>query len=515
MPKSQQRPRRSRPAEEARRQSQKDVIQRQEEREFIISLLQRLPDDDIPRWTQPGDLELPPEASRELVAATADVYLVQIGIFEQMFAQAMDNPDGPQPDTLLGYLGCVKVNMDDVQEILAEIQDLSEPPLVGIVRQFEGAIRNFSTAYDSYAALTTEDSDETDETDETEDFPPQEVQIAQLEARLRVNAEGMRHCAWKSANPESPAQKEAYQRLLFQLYHWNRLLTPQELDSEEQDPREPGLNAAMRQALDQCEEIRNQQLEKFHRENPTMLGPVFDQATEEVRNMAEEIPVEPVGFAFGVLIDPEIRPHPDHPDGVRMYHSYVAYHHEGKRNVHGLGDPYPPGYPRELAYVQMKRIAEEIRHPDPKLQNGAMYTAFIASNMALAGAHCVTRQGMQDLVAQSRLLQMTDGAITQAVAEALYHNELILGELMEQGGIPEPFIAKEQAQAVVDAGRKAGLDAHQLAAICEAMMWDEEELKVHRPVPKTRTARNLLKAAEKAGFDPEAVDQMAHFLQGQ
>ena len=507
MPKSQQRPRRNRPGEEARRQSRKDVIQRQEEGEFIISLLQHLPDDDIPRWTQPGDLELPPDASQELVAATADVYLVQIGIFEQMFAQAMDHPDGPQPDTLLGYLGCVKVNMDDVQEILAEIQDISEPPLDGIVRQFEGAMRNFSAGYSSYTAVTTEDSRETDE---TEDFPSPETQRTQLETRLRANAEGMRHCAWKSANPESPAQKEAYQRLLFQLYHWSRLLTP-----EEQDPREPSLNATMRQALDQCEEIRNQQLEKFRRETPPVLGPAFDRATEGVRNMAEEIPVEPVGFAFGVLVDPEIRPHPDFPDGIRMHHSYVAYHHEGKRNVHGLGDPYPPGYPRELAYVQMKRIAEEIQHPDPKLQNKAMYTAFIASNMALAGAHCVTQQGMQDLVAQSRLLQMTDGAITQAVAEALDHNELILGELMEQGGIPEPFIAKEKAQAVVDAGRKAGLDAHQLTAICKAMLWDEEELKVHRPVPKTKNARKLLKAAGKAGFDPEAVDQMAHFLQGE
>ena len=101
------------------------------------------------------------------------------------------------------------------------------------------------------------------------------------------------------------------------------------------------------------------------------------------------------------------------------------------------------------------------------------------------------------------------------LAEALDHNELILGDLMEQGGIPEPFIAKEKAQAVVDASRKAGLDAHQLTAICEAMLWDEEELQVHRPVPKTKTARKLLRTAEKAGFDPGAVDQMAHFLQGQ
>ena len=513
MPKSQQRPRRNRPGEEARRQFQKDVIQRQQEREFIISLLQHLPDEDIPRWTQPGDLELPPDASHELVAATADVYLVQIGIFEQMFARAMDHPAGLQPDTLLAYLGCVKVNMDDVQQMLAEIQDISEPSLDGIVRQFEGAIRNFTAGYASYTALTTEDSTETDE---PEDFPSLETQRTQLEARLRANTEAMRHCAWKSANPESPAQKEAYQRLLFQLYHWSRILTPEEQDPQDpQEPQKPGLNAAMQQALDQSEEIRNQQLEKFRRETPTVLGPAFERATETVRNMAEEIPVEPIGFAFGVLIDPEIRPHPDFPDGMRMYHSYVAYHHEGKRNVHGLGDPYPPGYPRELAYVQMKRIAEEIRHPDPKIQNKAMYTAFIASNMAMAGAHCVTQQGMQDLVAQSKLLKMTDGAIIQAVAEAIDHNELILGELMEQGGIPEPFIAKEKAQAVVDAGRRAGLDAHQLTAICEAMLWDEEELKVHRPVPKTKHARRLLRVAEKAGFDPEAVDQMAHFLQGE
>ena len=496
MPKSQQRPRRNRPGEETRRQSQRDVIQRQEEREFIISLLQHLPDQDIPRWTQPGDLELPPDASPELVAATADVYLVQIEIFEQMFAQAMDHPDGPQPDTLLGYLGCVKVNMDDVQETLAEIQDLSEPPLDGIARQFEGAIRNFSAGYASYAALTTEDSDEPDE---PEDFPSPEVQRTQLEARLRVNAEGMRHCAWKSANPESPAQKEAYQRLLFQLYHWNRILTP-----EEQDPREPSLNAAMRQALDQCEEIRNQQLEKFRRETPTVLGPAFDRATEGVRNMAEEIPVEPVGFAFGVLVDPEIRPHPDFPDGIRMHHSYVAYHHEGKRHVHGLGDPYPPGYPRELAYVQMKRIAEEIQHPDPKLQNKAMYTAFLASNMAMAGAHCVTQQGMQDLVAQSRLLQMTDGAITQAVAEALDHNELILGDLMEQGGIPEPFIAKEQAQAVVDAGRKAGLDAHQLTAICEAMLVGRGRTESPPTRPKDQERAKAAQGRRKSRVRPRS-----------
>ena len=66
-------------------------------------------------WPEPGDLGIPPGASAELAAATADIYILEA---ETICAYGENAVREQNRNGALAYLGCLAVNMDDTNDLL-------------------------------------------------------------------------------------------------------------------------------------------------------------------------------------------------------------------------------------------------------------------------------------------------------------------------------------------------------------------------------------------------------------
>ena len=460
-------------------------------------------DEGLPAWTEAGQLDLPPDATPELILATIDVYLVQTDMLQQLYRHASETTVAP--DDVIGYLGCINVNLDDLRDIMTGEDVSREEWYEECSIRCGQALEQFRELSGQYASLL-----QGEHPDPEEDLARMEskVQRTQNEARIRSNTESMRHCAYKLGNGATQPQKEAYRRVLFQLYHWNRNLA-QDSTWTSDDP----ITAWARLALDDCEEIRGAQLARFTAETPLLMGPALTKTNDDIRRQAEDVAIEPVGFTYGVLTAGKPVTQDDTGETITMHCSYVAYHHDGKRHIAGIRDSYPTGYPMELAKRQMTEIATKLSHPDPKLQAPSRDSAVIQAHRAVVGAHCVTEDGMKALVDHARNLRITDTAIRQAVSLAVSDHPLVLLDILQGTGLPRLFTL-EQAEAVIAAGQDAGMNRDQLAALCEAMDWQENELGLSARRTRGKSVRRMAKTARRAGFEPEAVSEIIDHLSG-
>ena len=266
--------------------------------------------------------------------------------------------------------------------------------------------------------------------------------------------------------------------------------------------------------MDRVREMHQEELHSFNRELPTTLGPAFENASPTIIKQAREMPVEPIGFSVGILTDPKTIHRPG-TGNVRFFYSHVAYWHEGRRHVHGVTDPHPVNFPRELAVRQME-AAQEVEHPDPLLNENRNLGTWEKALFASYGAHSVTPEAMLEFVRKAGQLMTSKHALYELIGSAVDFHPGLTDALAKMGGMSLPIINRKKAQHVIRAARQTGLDEFQLARIAEAMEWnDPEDLGINEPEHTGLTMRSVLRAAAQAGFDEEAVEEMRTWLEMQ
>ena len=171
--------------------------------------------------------------------------------------------------------------------------------------------------------------------------------------------------------------------------------------------------------------------------------------------MAEAVTVEPFGFRCGVLEGPALRPARPHSRPTNKRYPHVAYCYEGKRRVQGIRDPYPKGFPPELAIRQMNAAAWQIEYPAPGLERKTRETANAMEYMASLGLHAVTPQGMRRFINEARRQNLSDGTIYEAVETAALYDPATTRNLLNMGGFKVPAASRSQALQVIQAGRQA------------------------------------------------------------
>ena len=467
-------------------------------------------------WPEPGDLGLPPGASAELAMATAGIYLLQAETICTDGEQAAARQDRTRT---LAHLGCLAVNMDDTNNLLDNLDGfgnngdqnwraLAIQQLLERFTQLEGRVETLHEEYLKMLELLVR------ENPEIREIP--DMAGTQHAVRITSAATAMSHCREQIATASTPAAQAAYCRLFFDLYHnaAHHELTLRENNPDGTLPAtlDAGARDTVGNTMDRVREMHQGELHSFNNELPTTLGPAFKDASPTIIQQAQEILVEPIGFSVGVLTDPETIWRPG-TGNVKFFYSHVAYWYEGHRHVHGVTDPHPMNFPRELA-IRQTEAARETEHPDPELQQNGDIGAWEKALFASYGAHSVSQEAMQEFVRKAGRLMMSKHALYELIGTAVDFHPGLTDALAKMGSMKLPIISRKKAQNVIRVARQNGLDEFQLARIAEAMEWhNPEALGINEPEYSSRTMRSILQAAEQAGFDEEAVEEMRAWLE--
>lgn len=498
---------------EPRAQTQR---RRDERRQIRLALQLLLPTDEPPPWVSPAHLNPPPHASEELAYATADVFLNQANLFMQMLSEIPQDKDTPATTYMEAFLGCAIVNLEDTHEIVTQLLlDEEQDKLPETFQRLTGSLNQLMEQHEAACAAYANQLETEAAEQQAAGLPmPGMTRQLQYEARLRAEAEAMRHCAWKSANAPSKADSEAYTGLLFRLYHsaLERHQPPVEPSDEPADWL-PDHTPTAQQSFSQISEIHQEQLTRLNQAIPTELGPAFSGLPPAITEKARAIQVEPNSFAYGVISDNKVTRQPGHDRPIQLHCTYVAYYHEGVRHVQGLADPFPPGYPRELAQHRMCEVARNIDHPDPNLEIPAVQAAVGRAHLAAVGAHSTSTEALGEFVKAARRNRMSTGAITQILEATAQENPLATESLIRMAGLQYPPVNEKQARAVIATAKNHGMDQHQLASLAQAMKWPEQALNINTPNLTEPQVQAMLKAASNLGLDPEALQELEDSIQ--
>ena len=474
-------------------------------------------------WPEPGDLAIPPGASAELAMATAGVYLLQAEAICTDGEQAAREQDRTGT---LAHLGCLAVNMDDTNDLLDNLerfgnngdQNWRAVTVQRLLERFTQLEERVETLHQEYLEmlepLVRENPKILRNPEVLQSLEMPDMAGAQHVVRIKSAEAAMRHCREQIATASTPAEQAAYCRLFFDLYH-NAAHHELELRMDTPDRTIPAtLGPDAGDTMGRIREMHQEELHSFNRELPTTLGPAFENASPAIIKQAREMPVEPIGFSVGILTDPETIHRPG-TGNVRFFYSHVAYWHEGRRHVHGVTDPHPVNFPRELVVRQMQ-AAQEVEHPDPLLNENRNLGTWEKALFATHGAHSVSPEAMRGFVRTARQFMTSKHALYEMIGAAVDFHPGLTDALAKMGGMSLPIISRKKAQHVIRAARQTGLDEFQLARIAEAMEWhDPEELGINEPEHTGLTMRSVLRAAAQAGFDEEAVEEMRTWLEMQ
>ena len=417
--------------------------------------------------------------------------------------QAIGRKDHPRT---IAHLACSKDSHDNSIILLNLLRQIPAQP--AIRQETNQLSRILEARADRQDQLLNQAADQMwrhNAQEEADEEEPELIELTQAANRIRVNAESLRHSRTQIKNPKRPSQTPAYRYLLFDLYH-NTIRHQELYEHLTQDPgytklQEDSLTA---EALHQCHEAHKQELANFNEGLNTRLGPALEQLPEELKDQAKSITVEPIGFQSGVLAQ-----QPSEAQEQTLYLSYLAYSHDGQRQVHAVSDPHPKGFPENLAFNHLKQIAEEAYHSNQAWSQVLQPTVAERLELAALDLHTVTPHGLQDFFTQALNRGLNKAAVHYMIESATDSSPEATQTLLTMGGMDGPLASQQQAAAVINAGKRAGLDEKLLNKLASEMGWhNPENLGITLPKPGRKTLRRIARAADRAGFPPDAVERM-------
>ena len=469
------------------------------------------PPDAEPHWPEPGDLTLPPDATTETVTTLADVML---HITEGITASATQPATRTDLIDLLNHLGCLQVSSEDLNDLINRLGQLAGPAqpaaaTQALLQRFTATQNDCQVLFEEYQQNLNNAMHGIPEM-KPEDTEPQASGTRRI--RVRAHVQAMAYCAQKRRDSRDEAERHAYRHWLFDLHHHNLQYWQEPPSYNERDTQNrEANNMATAQHIADSQRIHQQELDDFNASLDTYIGTAFDEATPQVLEMVRNIPVETLEFTCGVLVDPKPRPLALQPGTANYFYSYsyVAFFHNGKRHVKGVGEHYPPAYPGELVIRQMERVIEESEHPDPDILERVVQTAKHMQTIATYQLHSVTQDGMKNVITKAREANMSPGAIHDLIDAVADYDHYLAESMLSTAGVKTPPASRHQTRTILQAARKAGLDEHQLADIATALRhFDFDKLGIKLPAVPRQKADAVIEAAQQAGFPQRAINVM-------
>lgn len=297
---------------------------------------------------------------------------------------------------------------------------------------------------------------------------------------------------------------------------------------------------AYEQATKQTAELCQQALKSYNENLPLVISPAMQQFPDICADAAQTsmstLQVYPGFFCSSSTITTmltdairestdqpvEVVPIPDATELHDGYVAYVAYIHDGQKNVQAIADPYPKGFPSDQAMNHMEAALESLdnqaaasneQHPTIEWFG---FRELIQARMdsAMMEMHDVTKADLLSIINTAKQLKLPHGARI-ALIEAATNWEPNIAHLILKGtGHASPRLAsKKQASAIIKAAQQAGLDPYKLTDLADYLGFDGTQLGVSKPKVSKHVIAQIEKVARQAALPEESIEAMLFELQ--
>ncbi len=456
-------------------------------------------------WPNPGDVIVPPNAYKEQVLATIDVFIYSA---EELLKYGIESLDKNDIDAVISYLGCISVNLDDADTMLSDLgnysgdnQNSSEEYGEIISHLLERFYIIENSIQDFHQDLVNKLSLEHYYNDHTYDLGKV------MTIRSNINFDGMRYCA-KNIKDSTTKYKYAYLYLFCDLYHNIRIykyhVSENHLYSDEI------LERLYEQSTYFYHEILNKYSCDFEIELSSSLKE-SEYIDESILEQVKRIIIDPVKNKYGVFESDAISYNIDGQQ-IRLFCTYIAYMFQYKRVVQLANDPFPKTYPSFLAYRQLRNLAYNIEHPMPDFNTIVKRTAIIYSELAEKGLHCLSEEGIQTIYETCNQARVGDNFFLDLISYITDFNKDLTNHLISLVNEFEP-ISYERAKVVIEAGRKVGLDNYTLEKLAYAMnLGDVGKLRIKRNILSEKNRKYIVRSLINSGIDKEFIPEIEEFV---
>ena len=243
-----------------------------------------------------------------------------------------------------------------------------------------------------------------------------------------------------------------------------------------------------------------------------------------------ETTVPATGCVSGYLCPPKAenpdRAYPPDSNGgdadQRAAVGWIAYVHQGRRVAKLIAEPYPPGFPGEIAVENAERMEETLLRylldgAGRKIAHQVVETfcqeAKTCKKVAERGLHTVRPKDLRSLMESVRSAGMPTGAAATMMRD-LTRGDLHIGLHMDQQDMREwsRSASVKQAKAALQAARHQGMDQYGICNLAQAMGYHPQELGEDTPRAEQGDVERLLRRALSIGIPEEAALSMAASL---
>ena len=341
-----------------------------------------------------------------------------------------------------------------------------------------------------------------------------------------------------------PHMRDAYASTLDYLAHQG----PFHDNSPDEYPSRPELNGQADQARSETIQIFEEAMKKYQSQIPVKLSPWastlhdLEQNPQGRTTMSPQVGLHVEGSSHEELKSIAIRERDNAPiyfdeDGEEsqdrpedLSHAlppsasilpYISFIYEGVKHIKTLFEPYPQGFPKELAQqygdlayrnLLMKSVSWDTTIIFAPWCSRLAQTALMAADLEL---HDLPPNALKSLIKKaSSSLALPRGA-TVRIAQAIVQGNSNVGDLLclDPEGKWRRTVTKKQALAIIHTARGQGMDPYALVDIAKAMGYHPTDLNIVDPVtddPTVASAVNNL--TSKYGFPKSAINRIIPVL---
>lgn len=208
----------------------------------------------------------------------------------------------------------------------------------------------------------------------------------------------------------------------------------------------------------------------------------------------------------------------DEPDLTIMHISLV---HQGRKVIKSILDPYPKGYPANLAmahatlarHILQEAVDSDIDSPAAHEDDTLERMIETLEQAVKTELHDVSRSDIRHVLETAANHGCPPAAQASMLSAATLESHDLAGSLTgDLTGAWRRTARQEQAQAVIDAGRKAGLDNYALDDLAWTMGFHSMELGIPHPNPHPDQIMRVIRAAEEVKIPIRPKQRMANVL---
>ena len=291
---------------------------------------------------------------------------------------------------------------------------------------------------------------------------------------------------------EDPAARLGYQHVIFDLYH--------SIGSEPELTKLPK-NHEVQRALHELSTTFHLHRTRFNANLTTTFSPSIQGTLRKILTDATDIEVDSVGHHMAAI------------GNNFSFLPMTIFYYQGAKHCQAIYDHYPKEFPARIAERHYKSVLNAFSRPPLGPRIDVQTQAIERIHLAQIDCHTLDPKNVQAFTRVLHETKLPLGAVYPVFAAATGADMLTTSALIHMADLPFPIVTPEQAQAVIESARAAGIDEVQIAIIANSMACtNHQELGIRTPKLDQLQIDLIQHAAVQAGFPTNLAEMMANAI---